>query len=279
MAQSRSRKWVFTCNNYTADDVVTAKTWRHMAKYMVIGYETGEEKGTLHLQGAIYFHEQLRFSKVKKLHKGMHWETIYSDGKAAFDYCKKSGHYEEFGRFPNEKKKQKLDEVAAEVFNMNIADAVARLEEERPGMMLMHRSRIISNLVERLEPFVGFRNIIWLWGKPRCGKTRYAIDYMGAERCIYKNGFYKFRPGAEVVVIDEIEKCNMPLVEFLTITDVYEWWVDVKHGSAPWTPHTIIFTSICMPEECWPCEEIEQVTGRITECINVFKGWDDGLYE
>ena len=87
---SPSKKWCFTLNNYTENDIkVLEETDSSIVPYYVFQKEIGEN-GTNHLQGYLVF-------KTKKRPKGFfknqfskepHWEKA-KNPKAAEDYCQK----------------------------------------------------------------------------------------------------------------------------------------------------------------------------------------------
>lgn len=101
----RYRHWCFTLNNYTDNDVAELSTVTPKYKYLVYGKEVGDS-GTPHLQGFVSFSNQI---KVKSLHKWFsgrgHWE-VARNPRAAADYCKKQGDYQEFGISPSDSRKR-----------------------------------------------------------------------------------------------------------------------------------------------------------------------------
>jgi len=97
-----SRRFVFTLNNYTPEEVtaldVLAAT--PSVRYLVYGYEVGDS-GTNHLQGFIIFTATTTFRIAKaRLGERAHLEVARGSSKQASDYCKKDGNYKEHGDFP-----------------------------------------------------------------------------------------------------------------------------------------------------------------------------------
>lgn len=85
------KKWVFTLNNYTEQDIVEILETcnAHCDKY---GFQTEiGDAGTPHLQGAIWLNKKMRWSEFK-LNKNIHWEKMKSD-IGSNDYVQKTESY------------------------------------------------------------------------------------------------------------------------------------------------------------------------------------------
>jgi len=98
------KSWVFTFNNYVADDVAIIRTLGASTRvqYLIFGHEVAPTTGTLHLQGFISFKRSTRGSIVQRLLSArtrIHVEPLgaHSTATLASDYCKKDGAFEEFG--------------------------------------------------------------------------------------------------------------------------------------------------------------------------------------
>jgi len=81
------KKWCFTWNNYTEDDIsslVTHKGFQGSKQYM-FQQEIGES-GTPHLQGFIVFHKKIRWTSLK-LSKKIHWEKMKGSVVENIKYC------------------------------------------------------------------------------------------------------------------------------------------------------------------------------------------------
>lgn len=96
----QTRHWIFTINNWTADDDESLKQLGTEVSYLVYGYEHGEQ-GTPHLQGYIVFPKVKRMSEAKKrINPRAHLEAKRGTPEEAAAYCKKDGLYQEFGECP-----------------------------------------------------------------------------------------------------------------------------------------------------------------------------------
>lgn len=91
---SRSRKWIFTLNNWTEDEYEIIKNYvgTQGLKY-VIGEEIAPSTGTPHLQGFIESNSGIRFSTLKKLLPRASWSMAKGDDQQNLKYCTKSNLY------------------------------------------------------------------------------------------------------------------------------------------------------------------------------------------
>jgi len=79
----RVRNWVFTLNNYSAEEI------ERLAKEesYLFQEETGEN-GTPHLQGLLCFRNPMSLSSMKKINERAHWEPC-KNKIASIQYCSK----------------------------------------------------------------------------------------------------------------------------------------------------------------------------------------------
>jgi len=98
-----SRRWVFTLNNYTADEhsvLTTYITQSSSVVYGVVGKEVGQN-GTHHLQCFVILDQPQRLSFLRRrLSDRAHYERALGTSAQASDYCKKDGDYFEWGDLP-----------------------------------------------------------------------------------------------------------------------------------------------------------------------------------
>lgn len=105
-SQARLRRFVFTLNNYTSEELEELKErLEGVSAWAVIGKEVGES-GTSHLQGASVLHKQTAFSTVKRLMPRAHIEVMRGTPEDSLVYCSKEdpspwivGRMPEPGRF------------------------------------------------------------------------------------------------------------------------------------------------------------------------------------
>lgn len=110
---SRSRSYVFTVNNYTSSDMAGIILMSEYARYIIIGFEVGEN-GTPHIQGYVYFDEaKTRTTLSKKWLQRAWMEAARGNAESNFDYNTKQGDVWEFGDIPDQGKlaREKIEEV------------------------------------------------------------------------------------------------------------------------------------------------------------------------
>lgn len=87
-----SKRWCFTLNNYSKEQIRTLKGCLTDLKCLyIIGKEVGE-KGTKHLQG--YLESPMKIRPVEKFKmKEIHWEKCRGTRDDNIKYCSKDGNY------------------------------------------------------------------------------------------------------------------------------------------------------------------------------------------
>lgn len=153
-SRSRMKRWCFTINNYTDEDVDHLITvCEPESSYLLWGVEVGEQ-GTPHLQGYVEFSDQLRFNAVKTLVGNRAW-LHHSNGtpKQASDYCKKEGDYHEFGEL-SEGQGKRNDWVAFRewVQEMGVVPTVTEIVNSEFLHLYMRYSDKIMRLCRDLLP-------------------------------------------------------------------------------------------------------------------------------
>lgn len=83
----QSKKWFFTFNNYTDNDIeILEHKFKEICDKYIFEEEIGE-CGTKHLQGNIWLKKRMRWTEFKLTNK-IHWEKTRNE-EAALDYCQK----------------------------------------------------------------------------------------------------------------------------------------------------------------------------------------------
>lgn len=83
-----AKRWCFTLNNYSNDDVVTMNSWFSSNSSYIMAEEVGES-GTPHLQGYIELKKKMRFTAIKKLNNCLHLEKSKGNRASNITYCMK----------------------------------------------------------------------------------------------------------------------------------------------------------------------------------------------
>lgn len=92
----RGRKWCFTLNNYSENEITQIHKNLENEKY-IFGKEKGKS-GTPHLQGYVEFKNAKSLDKMKKLIPRAHFEKALGTLEQNKKYCSKDGDY--FSSFP-----------------------------------------------------------------------------------------------------------------------------------------------------------------------------------
>lgn len=87
--RNRCRAWCFTLNNWTDAELSQCiDTFTVLRGKWIIGDEVGEN-GTPHLQGYVFFPNQIEFSSLKKVNDRIHWEKAKGTKEQNIKYCSK----------------------------------------------------------------------------------------------------------------------------------------------------------------------------------------------
>nr|QTE03359.1 MAG: putative replication protein [Emberiza spodocephala CRESS-DNA-virus sp.] len=86
----RAKRWVFTLNNYTAQELANLATLGPTVEYLVFAKEVAPATGTPHLQGFCVFQAQTYLAQAKAaLGDRCHLEVARGSPAQAAQYCKK----------------------------------------------------------------------------------------------------------------------------------------------------------------------------------------------
>jgi hypothetical protein len=260
--ETKSKYWCFTINN-PADgyaDIDNAKGW----SYCIIGDEVGEE-GTPHHQGFIAYPYRIRFSTLKKQLPKAHIEPLRSTTKNAINYCKKDGHYIEFGEPPldttrfggasggNQKKAnyQKMIDLAKN-------GELDKIAEVDPVCYVQHYhsfKRIIQDNPASI-PDLGDVCGEWIYGETGIGKSRTA---RAENEDIYDkpcNKWWDGYRGEETVLIDDFDKNHVVLGHHLKRWgDRYSFPAEQKGTTVQIRPKKVVVTSNYSIEEIFVGDE------------------------
>lgn len=249
------RIWVFTWNNYTDEDETYLQSLEKVI-LLCYGREIAPTTGTRHLQGVIRFKTPKRFKGVKRLLPKPYLAPCLSE-EASLTYCKKEGDF--FLRDDRQQgKRTDLDNVVE-------CATIEEVVENYPKEYVKFHSGIEALFRRRITAYQGERVIMWYWGPGGSGKTRQAFE-AGCTDVTYHNGFWDYH-GEECIMINEVDKMDIPLAQFLKITDRYPINVNIKGGYMPWAAHTIYFTSTQPPLEVFNHLDQYQILRRITNIV------------
>lgn len=283
--QPRGKRWCFTINNYTDDDIHRLDDI--ICQYIVYGEEIGSQEHTPHLQGFIYLTSNLRFNQVKKLlGENAHIELARGTNQEAADYCKKDGNFKERGTLPPERgasggeaTKRKWEEAYHNA-------AIGNFDEIPCDLRIRYRSQLKAIYQEELNRntiAIGDwdlkKHFIWIYGPTGTGKSHMARSLamsIDMERPPYLKGLNKWWSGYQQEKVVIIEEASPEACKF--ITPLFKQWCDkwpfaaetkgghFEHGIRP---EYIFITSNYSIAECFPDENDQGPMKR--RCYEFYK--------
>jgi len=92
MGDRGTRKWVFTLNNYSEEDITQLHSdFLKYGKKFICEKEIGES-GTPHLQGYVMFKNSRNLETLKKVNKKVHWGIAKGNVEQNKKYCSKDNN-------------------------------------------------------------------------------------------------------------------------------------------------------------------------------------------
>ena len=257
----RARAFCFTFNN--PDGVPTLATFGRHARYLVYGHEVGEN-GTPHLQGFVYFRQQVAFSSVLGMLPEAHFEIARGSPDQNIAYCTKDGIWEEEGERPSQGKRSDLLEVAQAVRN---GVAVKEIAESYASAYIRYSRGILALKRVLSAPRDWQMSIILIVGPTRTGKSLSASRLGGIhlENGVeVPNGVYWKPPGEwwddydgeHTVIWDEFSGASCAFRTLLRILDSYPLLVPIKGGFAQFRSRRVVLTSNIDPSEWYNYAEL-----------------------
>lgn len=144
----RSRRFCFTINNYSEDEIAQLHKSFDGSKY-IIGKEVGDE-GTPHLQGYVEFKFGKTLTALKKINNRAHWEIAKGNTDQNVKYCSKEGNFTTNLEVP-------ID-MAEEILKDEYQDVVWKPWQQ--------------NVLDIIESKANRRTINWFWeAKGNVGKS------------------------------------------------------------------------------------------------------------
>lgn len=270
---NKSKSFTFTTNNYTPEDEEHLRALFNKGKveYLVYGREVGES-GTPHLQGFIRFKSQRSIRAVSKDIPRSHLEYTKGDLQSNYLYCTKDEDYVELGTRPYIKpgKRNDLEDIKRAV---NEGESLPSIVEKYVSNY--QQLKFAENLEKYRKPKkYNPKKVIWLYGPPGSGKSRWAMDhapdddwYISMRNLKWWDGY----TGQSYVILDDFRGDFCTFHELLRILDVYPYRVETKGSSIYLQATTIVITSCMRPESVYNTrEDIEQLLRRISE-VREFK--------
>lgn len=267
-----ARCCVFTINNPTEEDeeLITSSIDDKLA-YVIYGHEEGDT-GTYHLQGYAQFIDRLSLSALKKIFPRAHLENVKGTQQQAIDYCKKDGHYDEYGKLKkhgNDKKRKATKQYAS---------IKKRLVEDRDSLQKVvlescdNPSQV--HYAQFMEKYAGLDkdphdvSVFWYYGPTGCGKSHTVFSLINKDSYWKSSSDLKWFDGycgQEDVWIDDFRGSHCSFNFLLQLLDKWPLMVPVKGSFVRWNPKRIFITCPYKPQDCYAgVEDKSQLIRRIT---------------
>lgn len=265
---TRQRRFCFTLNNYTEEDITRLRNWKTSSKYMILGYEVAPTTGTPHIQGYVNFKNAKTFSSIKKSFPKIHLEPAKGTDEDNQKYCSKTTSYEEYGEPLKQGKRSDIDVVRDAVKDGATIKELYEVVTSYQASKFAENYYRVYNERKRTEP----PTVVWLYGSTGCGKTRWAYENYPELNSIQKEGihFQGLEIDHEVVLLDDFRKDFCKFHILLKLLDMYPMVVNIKYGQCQWRPKIIIITSPYHPEVVYNTrEDVKQLIRRIHHIIDM----------
>jgi len=251
--RSKAKRWCFTINNPTVDDVLDPDS----VDYCIVGDETGEE-GTRHYQGYAIFKDYQRMSSLKEILPRAHWTKADGTPEQNRRYCSKgeqpkeewdrlkekgpnfglNAQVAEFGEIPKrggkaEGKKNEICKMAMD--SETVHEGMVILKRELPYDFLRFGESMERNLKRsKSETFVPTHEIasfnrvglvferkaVLLWGPSNTGKTSYALAHFKKPLLVSHVDVLKtLSPDNDGIVFDDMSFRHWPVEAVIHLLD------------------------------------------------------------
>ena len=248
----RSRRWSFTINNHTEEEVEEIKKMPY--KYIILGDEIGKEK-TRHIQGYVEFENAKSFTRIKKYLPRAHIEKTRGTPQENMEYCKKDGKViMEDGEMSRQGQRTDLEETTRRIQEGEMTAEQVAIED--PVQYHMYGRTL--HKIEDIKLRNHFRQVMtegeWYWGETGVGKSQLAFEgYNPATHYVYPNdgGWWDGYTGQEIVIINEFRG----EIKYSELLELIDWTPKTvrRRGRepVPFLAKKIIITSSMRPEQVY----------------------------
>ncbi|UPW41363.1 replication associated protein [Dipodfec virus UA06Rod_92] len=255
----KARAYCFTINNYNDEDIRRLDALE--CQYIIYGKEVAPTTRTEHLQGYVYFKNPRAFNSTKRaIGLNSHIEIARGSPQDNIRYCKKENNWKERGIEPKMGKRTDLEDVYESIKEGKNEKEIC---DEFPKEYMMYTKGIKEAIQLQKKPKEFFRKeqrkVLWLYGKPGCGKTRWAKTEM-MEMGYYVDEVYMWSRGSPdfingymnqpAAILDDFRAGD---IRFATLLQMLDPWndcmVNVKGGYEWWRADWIMITCCKSPQE------------------------------
>lgn len=233
------------CNNGSRDWCFTA--WREpqfdkdKIRYICWGLEECPTTYKEHWQGFVIFNGVCRLNRAKQLigaGDDIHLERKRGTRVQAQQYCRKEGRFSEYGQF----EQRTLEEILRLPIN--------EIKDENLLVFLRYHRGLEK--IQPKGPLFREVKIVILWGEPRCGKTREAMNCDSVFKLDWPYKWWDGYENEDRIIIDDYKEGTLDREYLLNICDGYRMRLETK-GSHTWAKWSEVYiTSNFNPEEWAP---------------------------
>ena len=224
---SQSRKWLLTINNpldhgYTHERIQEIVTGLKSVTYWCMADEIGLKDQTPHTHVFLYSPGGIRFSTIKRRFPEAHIDYSMGTAQQNMEYVSKTGKWAdnsksdtcvagtfvEFGELPVERQGRRVDMGDLYTMVKSGMSDYEILEDMPDAMVHMDRLDRVRQVIigERYKMVFRDLQVVYLFGAPGSGKTRYVMDKYGYANVYrvtdYVHPFDNYQ-GQDVVVFEE----------------------------------------------------------------------------
>lgn len=272
----RVHAFVFTVNNFTAEQDALIRTFGLDAAYFIYGKEVGDVCGTPHLQGYVRF-TNARSAKAitNKLEKLLgvrpHVEIAKGSDLQNQIYCSKGTDIFESG---TPSKQGRRSDMSRAIQAYEDGNSIHEMHRHFNLQAIRHVQSFVAT-----QPAIPMeRTVSWIWGPTGTGKTHYAMQ--AATNPWVSNGqgnmFFATYANETELILDDFRGEQLSLAILLRVLDKYAVNVRVLYGTRPLMAHTIYITSDRPPSDIWSDGDLAQVMRRINHVIHLSTRFDEG---
>lgn len=274
---TKTRAYSFTLNNYQEDifDYLEAAFSKGKIRYLIAGKEIAPKTGTPHIQGYIYYHNQVAFSTFKKMiGKKAHIETSKGSPDQNEIYCKKEGNYIELGDKPEQGKRSDLNKVKDDIIKNGLKVDDICVNDPMFYHQYGRTLHKIEDIAQRKKYRKEMTTCDWYYGGTGIGKSHKAFENFDPDThyvwSLRDKGWQDGYTGQETVIINDF-RGEIPYNALLDLIDKY--WCEVSRRNRmpmPFTSKHIIITSSLKPEQIFKNREKEDKIEQLMRRIKVY---------
>lgn len=283
----QSRKWTATLWLHQAHSCLE-ETMRNLTdtgrvRFIAFGEEVCPDTGTLHYQVYLVCYKPTRLSQLLRwFGTGHHFEPMYGTLKQNEKYCSKEGSFTKLGDEPKQGERHDIIGFKRELDLGRSTDDIAEDEGHFGAYCKYNKAfdRYENHLKKKKRMDAGFRpiKVYILIGEPASGKSSYIHERHGFHN-VYTwesdmGSFFDGYSGQSVVHFEDVEKGHLPPIgKFKRLLDGYPVRVNVKGGSAIWSPDYIYISSNHKPCTWYDYADgdYEAVMSRVFEGLIIYK--------